>query len=337
MPNVLELFNQRELLDYSREREYPAMLGEELFPEVKRESLEFDMLISGSRTPVIASVHGFDTETEIGQREAQKKAIELALIKRKMQLKEKEIIALENPRTDAEKNYLMRNVFADFDALAQSVRARVELMRMEVLAKGKLTLNENGLDATIDFGVPAEHKAAGVNWDSADSDPIEDIMTWYNKMGVKPKRALTSNTVLSKLLKHPKVIQRLFGANATRIATTAELNNYLVSLQLPQITTYDEVYKKVAADGKYETKRYFPEESFAMFPAGTLGETVYGPTAEEVRLLRDPAIDSEKIGKILIMMYEEGKDPVATWEKAVATALPTFPYSDEIFQAEITL
>lgn len=337
MPNVLELFNQKDLLDYSREREYPAMLGEELFPEVKRESLEFDMLLSGSRTPVIASVHGFDTETEIGQREAQKKAIELALIKRKMQLKEKEIIALENPRTDAEKNYLMRNVFADFDALAQSVRARVELMRMEVLAKGKVTLNENGLDATIDFGVPAEHKAANVNWDSEDSDPIEDIMTWYNKMGVKPKRALTSNTVLSKLLKHPKVIQRLFGANATRIATTAELNNYLVSLQLPQITIYDEVYKKVAADGKYETKRYFPEESFAMFPAGTLGETVYGPTAEEVRLLRDPAIDSEMIGKILIMMYEEGKDPVATWEKAVATALPTFPYSDEIFQAEITL
>ena len=337
MPNVLELFNQKDLLDYSREREYPAMLGEELFPEVKRESLEFDMLLSGSRTPVIASVHGFDTETEIGQREAQKKAIELALIKRKMQLKEKEIIALENPRTDAEKNYLMRNVFADFDALAQSVRARVELMRMEVLAKGKVTLNENGLDATIDFGVPAEHKAANVNWDSEDSDPIEDIVTWYNKMGVKPKRALTSNTVLSKLLKHPKVIQRLFGANATRIATTAELNNYLVSLQLPQITIYDEVYKKVAADGKYETKRYFPEESFAMFPAGTLGETVYGPTAEEVRLLRDPAIDSEMIGKILIMMYEEGKDPVATWEKAVATALPTFPYSDEIFQAEITL
>ena len=104
MPNVLELFNQKEILNYLKDREYPAMLGEELFPEVKKQSLEFDMLAEGSKTPVIASVHGFDTESEIGQREANKKALELALIKRKMQLKEKEIIALENPRNDAEKN-----------------------------------------------------------------------------------------------------------------------------------------------------------------------------------------------------------------------------------------
>lgn len=337
MPTVLELFNQKELLDYQKERTYPAMLGEELFPEVKRESLEFDMLTSGSRTPVVASVHGFDTESEIGQRQAQKKAVELALIKRKLPLKEREIIALESPRSESEKKYLMKNVYNDFDSLSQSIRARVEVMRMEVVAKGKITLNENGLDATIDYGVPTEHKAANVDWDSASSDPIEDILTWYNKMSVKPKRALTSNTVLSKLMKHPKVIARLFGNNATRIATLAEINTYLNSLQLPSITTYDEVYKKEKADGTYEQNRYFAEDAFVMFPAGSLGETVYGPTAEEVRLTRDPSITSEMIGKILLMMYEEGKDPVATWEKAVATALPVFPYSDEIFQASITL
>lgn len=81
--SVLELFNQKEVLNYLKDRKYPAMLGEELFPEVKRQSLEFDMLTNGSKTPVIASVHGFDTESEIGQREAEKMAIELALIKRK--------------------------------------------------------------------------------------------------------------------------------------------------------------------------------------------------------------------------------------------------------------
>ena len=90
--SVLELFNQKEVLNYLKERKFPAMMGEELFPEVKKQSLEFEMLTNASKTPVIASVHGFDTESEIGQREAEKKAIELALIKRKMQLKEKEIV-----------------------------------------------------------------------------------------------------------------------------------------------------------------------------------------------------------------------------------------------------
>ena len=89
--SVLELFNQKEVLNYLKERKFPALMGEELFPETKKQSLEFDVLTNASKTPVIASVHGFDTESEIGQREAEKKAVELALIKRKMQLKEKSL------------------------------------------------------------------------------------------------------------------------------------------------------------------------------------------------------------------------------------------------------
>ena len=43
------------------------------------------------------------------------------------------------------------------------------------------------------------------------------------------------------------------------------------------------------------------------------------------------------VGKILAMMYEEGKDPVSTWEKAVASAIPALKCADEIFQAQINI
>ena len=56
-----------------------------------------------------------------------------------MQLKEEDIIALENPRNSAEQQYLMREVYNDIDVLVQGVRARVEAMRMEALATGKIT------------------------------------------------------------------------------------------------------------------------------------------------------------------------------------------------------
>ena len=157
-------------------------------------------------------------------------------------------------------------------------------------------------------------------------------------MDSKPARALTSTTVLSKILTNKNVINALFGKDTTRIPTVADLNAYLASLQMPKIYTYDEKYRKLNADGKtYQKLRYFPENAFAMLPGYELGETLYGPTAEEIRLVNDPTTEIVEVGKILAMIYDEGKDPVATWEKVVATAVPTCPYADELFQAEINI
>ncbi|MBY9078299.1 major capsid protein [Paenibacillus sp. HN-1] len=339
MPTVLELFEQKEILNYLGNRQYPALLGETLFPEVKRQSLEFDAIVGASRIPVIASVHGFDTESEIGSREASKMALELALIKRKLRMGEREIIALESPRNDAEQQYLMSQVYNDIDVLVAGVRARAEAMRMEVLANGIVTLAENNLSATIDYGVPAAHKVvlSGTDlWSDPDADPIADLMEWAAALDVKPTRALASTKLLGTLVKHPKVVGALYGVNGSnRMASRTELNAYLQQLDLPAIAVYDGKYKKQAANGSYTTERYFPENKITLFGPDALGETIYGPTAEEIRLTRDPSIQTQTIGNVLAMVYEEGADPVSTWTKAVATALPSFPEADNVFQAQV--
>lgn len=339
MSSVAELFETKKILDYLKERQYPKMLGEELFPERKEDDLEFDILKEGSRLPVVASVHAFDTEAEIGTREAEEMAIEACLIKRKMQLKEKEVIKINHPRTEKELKQVVKRVYEkDIDNLVMSVKARIEVMRMEIISKGTVTLNENGIHATIKYGVPETQQVTNVDWSSETSNPINDIITWVNTMDSKPARALTSTTVLSKILTNKNVINALFGKNTTRIPTVADLNAYLASLQMPKIYTYDEKYRKLNADGKtYQKLRYFPENAFAMLPGYELGETLYGPTAEEIRLVNDPTTEIVEVGKILAMIYDEGKDPVATWEKVVATAVPTCPYADELFQAEINI
>ncbi len=171
--------------------------------------------------------------------------------------------------------------------------------------------------------------------DGSDERPDHADHGLVNTLGTKPQRALTSNTVLAALLKHPKVAGALFGQNTSRIASRAELNAYLQQLELPAIATYDEVYRKQKANGTYDQIRYFPQNKFVLLPAGQLGETVFGPTAEEIRLTRDPSIDTQTIGNVLAMVYEESADPVSTWTKAVATALPSFPTADEVFQAQV--
>ncbi|PPA70042.1 major capsid protein [Jeotgalibacillus proteolyticus] len=337
MPNVLELFNQREVLTYLQNRQFPALLGETLFPEVKRQSLEFDQIKGGSMIPVTASVHAFDTEAEIGSREASKQALELALIKRKIQLKEKDIIALENPRNSAEQQYLMSQVFNDVDRLVAGVKSRVEQMRMEALASGTVTLAENGLSAVIDYGVPAGNKEAlaGTSaWTDSSSDPIADLERWAAVINGSATRALTSKSVLNTLLRHPKVVAAIFGSGSGRIPTRADFNAFLSQQELPQVAVYDQVFRKQAANGTYTQQRYFPNNKFVMFGEGTMGETIYGPTAEEIRLTRDPSIDTNMVGNVLAMVYEENLDPVSTWTKAVATALPSFPAADEVFQAQ---
>ncbi|WP_102335742.1 major capsid protein [Salimicrobium jeotgali] len=338
MPNIHELFSNKVVLDYLQNRQYPSLMGETLFPEVKRDSLEFEYVKGGNNTPVVASVHSFDTETELGSREAEKAALELALIKRKMRWNEKDIIALQNPRTQQEQQYLTRQVFNDVDTLVAGVRARVEAMRMEVLANGTVTLAENGLSGSVDYGVPSDHKEAltgTARWtDTANSTPLEDLERWQDALDGQATRALTSKKVLNTLLKHPHIIEALYGKGSQRFATRNELNAFLQQRDLPQIVTYDQKYRKQNEDGSYTSVRYFPENKFTLFGDGKLGEAIYGPTAEEVRLVNDPTVDTNAVGNVLAMVYDETRDPVGTYTKAVATALPSFPAADQVFQAQ---
>ncbi|MBR8699043.1 major capsid protein [Enterococcus casseliflavus] len=337
MPTIMELFTQNEVLSYVRDREYKPLLGETLFPERKQPSLKLDQLSGGSRIPIAASIHDFDTEAEIGSRIANKQELELSLIKRKMQLKETDIIALENPRTPAEQAYLVGQVYNDIDSLVQGVRARVEAMRMEVLAAGQVTVKENGLNFTLDYHVPDEHKEAltGTNvWTNENSDPLADIERWIDALDTKPTRALTSRKIYRALATHPKIIAAIFGKDSGRVVSQADLDAFMETHGYPVIRTYDEKYKVQEANGTYTTKKYFPENKFAIFNDDLLGETLYGPTAEETRLTRDPAVDTSLVGNVLASVYDETRDPVGTWTKAVATALPSFAAADEVFQAQ---
>ncbi|MEK3935935.1 major capsid protein [Sporosarcina sp. FSL W7-1349] len=337
MPDVLELFDSKTVLNYLKERQYKPLLGETLFPEVKHDTLDFEYLVGASSLPVVASVHAFDTEAEIGSREAAKQALEAAYIKRKMQITEKDLIALQFPRTPQEERYLTGRVFNDIDTLVQGVKARVELMRMEALSTGKVTLNENGLDMSVNYRVPSEHQeslAGDDLWTSANADIIGDMERWQDLLDEKATRALTSTKVLTQILRNSKIIGYLYGKDSGRIPTRADLNAFLLQHDLPQIAVYDSKFRRQNADGSYTTERYLGENKFVMFGAGTLGETLYGPTPEESRMVREGNEQVQNIDKVIAMVYEEGLDPVSTWTKAAATAIPSFPEANNVFQAQ---
>ncbi|KOP78652.1 head protein [Lysinibacillus sp. FJAT-14745] len=348
MPDILELFGQKTVLDYMKERQYQTYgIGEALFPEVKHDTLEFEYLVGANELPVIAKVHSFDTEAEIGSLEAAKQVLEAAYIKKKYQITEKDLIALQFPRTAQEQQFLMQRVFNLIDKAANDVRARVELMRMQALTTGELklalnTANSTSPTVTVDYGVPTDHKEAlaGTDqWGTGSEDILGDLERWSGALDITPTRALTSKKIAGLILRNPKIIGYLYGAGSARVANLADLNAFFAQQGLPTIAVYEAnsntKYREQNADGTYTTKSYFPDNKFVMFGDGPLGESLYGPTPEESRLIRSASdVEMSTIGKVIGMVYEEGKDPVSTWAKAAATAIPSFPEAQNVFQAQ---
>lgn len=339
MPRVEELLTPQELIDYTKARQTEAYMGEVLFPERKTEAMEIKMIKGASDLPVSAHIHAFDTETELGSREGAEYSMQdLALIKRKIKLGEKEIIALESPRNDQEEAEMIRRVYHDVDTLVSSVKTRVECLRMEALSTGKLAINENGFKASIDYGVPTEHKAAKT-WKSGTPTILEDMDAFVNQIvkdtGFTPSRALTSKANLNTILRDERIRSAVFGVNSAKMLTVAELNAFLAQQSLPQIAIYDKQYRTQDTKGKYASKRFLPESAFIMMPDGKLGDTFYGLTAEELELRKNPDLDVSSVGNIVVVQYDT-VDPVGRWVKAVATAMPSFPYADQVFIATIS-
>jgi len=338
MPTIEELLSHKELIDYTKTREPQKKVLEELFPSRKTEALEIKMIRGANNLPVSASYHAFDTETEIDQREsAGYDVAELALIKRKRKLSEREIIRLEHPRSNAEEREAVQRIYNDVDDLQDSVLTKAEAMRGEALSTGKLMINENGYKAEIDYGVPSAHKGV-FTWSDGSGDILINMDSAVDKIvddtGFTPTRVLTSKKILNLILKDEKIRKAIFGVNSDRLLSRQELNSFLQTQGLPQVAAYDAKYRILTAKGTYTAKRYFAENAFVFMPDGHMGETLFGLTAEELELRKKEGVDISEIGNVVIEQYATN-DPVAKWIKAVATALVTFPCADQVYIATI--
>lgn len=341
MPRIEEVFNTKELINYFKERQVTPMLGESLFPERKIQDIEFDMILGRGGLPVSANVHALDTATQLASRQAiEKGAASLALIKRQIKITEKELIKINNPRTDAELAFVLSQLYKDSEDMVESVKVRVEAMRMELLSSGKIKIEENGVKVTIDYKVPAANKKSFTWSDVTKATPLDDLATLADAVetacGVRPTRALTSRKVANRICSCTTVREAIHGVNSAKVVTIAQLNELMTELDLPKILIYEGKYKVEGAKG-FETKRYFPENAISMFGSETLGETIYGLTAEEVKLIGDGKMEeAEMVGNVFVGTYTS-IDPVGEFTKAAATALPSFPHADELGIATLTL
>ena len=342
MPKVLDLIKNEEVIKFSQELGSICnknLMGDRLFPDQKTKNLKatYYKLSDGQQIPTMATVHAFDTEAKIGVRPSLEKiSVEKLLVKEKINLSEKEQEYLDNGISEADD--IVEAIFNDFGRLALSVKTRVEVAKMELLSSGKITVKENGLNYTIDFGLPIEKQTA--NWSSADADIIGDIQKMVDAAKAKGQivnKCVTTTPVLMCIAKNKAIQTLIFSTNGVGTFTDlSRINTLFATMFGFTIELNDDLYRYDSGKGVLRTAYYIPRNKFILYTSmsnGTAGHGLWGVTPEE----RQQGIWTEKSSRQFITLtgWSE-KDPVVEWFKATGLAVPIMPNRDGHVVADIT-
>lgn len=328
------LVDAKELLDFSQNfgvtRSYA---GSRLFPDIKTQyfEAEYYRLVKNGNLPQVAKVHAFDTEAAIGSRvPIEKVELEELLIKEKINQTEELRKVTRGMRMDNVRDF----VFDDIARQAEKVVARAELAKMEALAKGKVTLNENNLSLVVDYGIPQDNYVHS-DWYDKGADVLGDIVKWFGiaeANGVTVNHAITSRNVLTLMMQNEGVQKAVFGnSGAGQLPELGQVER-AISLRIGTEFTIEVNEGRYAvqtmADGAnvLTPNRFFPEDTFVMCSLGNdgaVGTGLWGVTPEEAAL--GGAFDSRRMMQFVTVTQWETPDPVAVWTKASGLFVPVIP------------
>lgn len=282
--------------------------------------------------PMMAHFHAFDTEANTTFRvPVDTHNVEKGLIKVKINQSER-MRALTRAGVSGEEA-LFDYVLNDGIRLADQVVTRALVAKNELLATGKVTINENGLNTTVDYGVESAQTGFAIKTDG-DNDPLSDIQAVVDAAllkGVHLTGIVTSRKMLSKLRNNAAVQKAINGTNgAGAIVRMSALEDFLsAEYGINTVVINDNMYGASATVGKdgrpaVTQQRYYPEDKITFYagtPAGRLGVGLWGdPPEVDVKQFVDGQ-QASGAPYVYVSQWAE-KDPAVLWTKASALFMP---------------
>ncbi|WP_069752964.1 major capsid protein [Streptomyces sp. EN16] len=338
MQLITEYATPAELTGYAREalrfREENTLNLNRWLPNETINDLTFRFNRGGGGLTEAAVFRAYDAESDIGTRSGGARVSgELPPISRKIPVGEYEQIRMRNVDTQAAE--IRDAMESDSVKLVNAIAARLELARGEALFSGAVNLNENGVQASVDFGRSASHSVtAGVLWSNIAAPAYDQLQAWlevYNDTnGTLPASMLMSRKIYNALRKNTQIISLAFaGQNgAPGILTREGLNAVLGEYDIPPIEIYD---AKVSVAGA--ATRVTPEDKLLFLPeqGDAAGKTLWGVPVEA----NDPryGLSGDSAG-VAVGGYKS-EDPQTVWTRATAIALPVVAAPDLTLQADV--
>ena len=318
-----------------------------LFGDEKTDNLvaKWESIASEYSIPVMAQFHGFDTESQKTFRvPIDTHNIEKGLIKVKINQSERLRALLRSGVQGDEALY--RYVLQDGIRLADQVKTRTKVAKNELLATGKVTIQENGLNLTVDYGVPADQTAFSLDL-TQDADiisQIQAILDAATDKGIAINGIFTSKKNLTKM-RNNKYLQTAINGNigAGAQLRQTQLEDYMSDeFGIDQIITNDLSYGSdavIGADGRpvITQAKYYPQNKVTFFSTnsgGRLGVGLWGDSPEADASGFFPVGTNEVSPYIYIMQWME-TDPAVLWTKASALFMPVLYNPNSLFIATV--
>ncbi|WP_106507501.1 major capsid protein [Brachybacterium timonense] len=239
MKLMTDLIDPAAITGFAREKgdQFDAAPGtlSGLFPNETVDGLTAAWTV-GSNSNDLASFRAFDAESKIGGGIGlEKRQASLAAVSIKERFGEYDQLIRRGANAP-------ETVEAAADRLAEKVAKatidRIILARGEVLATGKLAINEDGFIQNADFGRRPDFTVTAANLWDADGDPIQDLETWMaafeEENGVTPDVLYVSRKIQSVLMRSEK-LRAYFGPTAAPMLTDTEINQQLAARGLPAV------------------------------------------------------------------------------------------------------
>lgn len=320
---------------------------DKLFGDEKTDNItaKWQSIANEYQVPMMAEFHGFDTEAQQTFRvPIDNHEIEKGLIK--VKVNQSELLRTYKRAGVQGDRQLADYVLNDGIRLAEQVFTRSKVAKNELMATGKVTIKENGLDLTIDYGVPADNLAYTIDTDEDVFGQIQSIFDAANANGVTITGMMTSKKMITLLRKSASVQIAINGtAAAGATVKRSAFDDYMeAEFGVTTIITNDQTYGAsavVGADGRptITTKRYYPDNKITFFatnPAGKMGVGLWGDAPEvDLAKLGDSVTTETSVSPFVYVTQYKTDDPAEIWTKASALFVPVLYNPNSIFVATV--
>lgn len=333
--NIFGFIPKDEWLDVGFNVTRPNDPVDALFPDEYSDNLvaKWQEIANQYQLPVMADFHSFDTVTNVTSRiPVDTHSIEKGLIKAKINQSERMRALM---RSGVQQNAMYDYVLRDGIMLADQVVTRSKVAKNEVLATGKMTIKENNLDLTIDYGVKAEQTE--FNFDFAEDADIpaqlQYVVDTALDAGTIIDTIVTSRKALNKMRANTAIQRRINGALVGAYVSNAALEGFLsTEYGINRVITNDQIYAVdggMGADGRpvRNTKRYYPDNKITFLGSGNgmtrVGAGLWGQTPEEsVNVNSGMTVNTSGQHRYVVVSQWVENDPVVLWTRASGLFMP---------------
>ena len=217
--NILGFVPKTDWLEVPFNPNRPNDAADQLIDDVRTDNLmaEWQSIAAAHQIPAMAMFHSFDTEAQKTVRvPIDTHNIEKGLIKVKINQSER-LRALTRSGVQGD-DAMYRYVMNDGFNLAEQVITRAHVAKNELLATGGITIKENNLDLTVDYGVSNAQKSQTISFAAA-ADVVEQIQAIVDAakaQGVTLTGMYTGSAMLTKMRKHVSMQKAINGVNGAQ-------------------------------------------------------------------------------------------------------------------------